>query len=395
MSSRGLSRAAGRIQPPVFAALQTRIDELTAKGVELIPLQIGDTHVAPPFAATRALAALHPEDSSLHRYGATAGLPELRTAIAHRLGADETGSYDAASEILIGNGGTHALYCAARAILDDGDEVILASPFWPLAPGIFSACGAIPVEAALTQRLYDEPTLDPYAVFESALSAKTKALYLISPNNPDGKVLTAAQLARIADFARANDLWVFSDEVYANVSYVMAPGCPGRSIATLPGMRERTVVLHSLSKSHALAGIRVGFCLAPAPVVALGRRVSTHSAFNVSVAMQRAAVAALEDEPFPATACATYRAVRDECAAALAGPGIRFHVPEGATYFFLDFGTPALPVLERAATRGVLLAPGHAFGVEYTNYARLCFTAVPPPKVLDGISRLRAALGGA
>lgn len=383
MSGRGLGKAAGRIQPPVFAALQTRIDELTARGTELIPLQIGDTHVAPPAAALRALAALQPEDTTLHRYGPTAGLPELRAAIARRIG----GGYDATTEILIGNGGTHALYCAARAILDDGDEVILASPYWPLAPGIFSSCGASPVEAALTQRLYDDPNLDPYAVLEAARSPRTKALYVISPNNPDGKVLTAAQLGRIADFAREHDLWVFSDEVYAEIAFVEAPP----SIAMLPGMRERTVVLHSLSKSHALAGIRVGFCLAPAPVVTLGRRVSTHSAFNVSVAMMRAAVAALEEEAFPRTACAAYRAVRDSAAEALTAAGLRFHLPEGATYFFLDFDTPALPVLERAVDRGVLLAPGHAFGADYTNYARLCFTAVPPAKVLDGIARLGQA----
>jgi len=386
MSARGLSRAAGRIQPPVFAALRTRIDELTARGVELIPLQIGDTHVAPPAGATRALAALQPDDSSLHRYGATAGIPELRAAIAKRLG----GAYDAASEVLVGNGGTHALFCAARAILDDGDEVILGSPYWPLAPGIFSSCGAIPVEAALTQRLYDDPTLDPFGILEAALSAKTKALYIITPNNPDGKVLTAAQLARIADFARSNDLWVFSDEVYADIVYLSGGDAPP-SIATLPGMRERTVVLHSLSKSHALAGIRVGFCLAPSSVVTLGRRVSTHSAFNVSVAMQRAAVAALADDAFPTNACAAYRAVRDSAGEALRAANIRFHQPEGATYFFVDFGAPALPILERAVERGVLLAPGHAFGAEYTNFARLCFTAVPPAEVLDGIARLRDA----
>jgi aspartate/methionine/tyrosine aminotransferase len=316
----------------------------------------------------------------LHRYGATAGTNELRSAIARKTGRD------AASEILIGNGGTHALFCAARAVLDDGDEVILASPYWPLAPGIFTACGAIPVEAPLTQRLYASPALDPYAVFEAARTPRTKAIYYITPNNPDGKVLSAAQLARIADFARDHDLWVFADEVYSDIAFVDVPP----SIALLPGMAERTIALHSLSKSHALAGIRVGYFAAPASVVALGRRVSTHSAFNVSVAMQRAALAALADADFPPAARDTYRKVRDDCAAALSG--IDFHLPEGATYFFLDFKSPALPILERAVDRGVLLAPGHAFGVEYTNFARLCFTAVPPAKALEGIARLKAAL---
>lgn len=379
-----LSRTASRIQPPVFAALQTRIDELTAKGAELIPLQIGDTHVAPPAAATDALAALERTDASLHRYGATAGTAELRGAIAARLGRE----VDPVTEILVGNGGTHALYCAARAVLDEGDEVILASPYWPLAPGIFTSCGAFPVEAPLTQRLYDDPSLDPYAIFEAARTPKTRAIYLISPNNPDGKVLSAAHLERIADFARAHDLWVFADEVYDEVVFGERPP----SIATWPSMRERTIELHSLSKSHALAGIRVGYVAAPAPVVALGRRVSTHSAFNVSVAMQRAALAAIADAAFPSSACATYRDVRDQCSKALREAGLRFHEPEGATYFFVDFGAPALPILERAVERGVLLAPGHAFGADYANFARLCFTSVPPAKVLDGIARLAAAV---
>lgn len=378
-----LSAAAQRIQPPVFAALQTRIDELTAKGAELIPLQIGDTHVAPPSRATDALASLERSDTSLHRYGATAGLPELRSAIAKRLGRE----VDPMGEILIGNGGTHALFCAARAVLDDGDEVILASPYWPLAPGIFTACGAHPVEAPLTQRLYDDPSLDPFAIFEAVRTSKTRAIYFISPNNPDGKVLSSVHLARIADFAREHDLWVFADEVYDEVVFGERPA----SIATLAGMRERTIELHSLSKSHALAGIRVGYVAAPASVVSLGRRVSTHSAFNVSVAMQRAALAAIADADFPPSACATYRKVRDDCAAALEKAKLRFHLPEGATYFFVDFGAPALPILEHAVERGVLLAPGHAFGAGYANFARLCFTSVPPAKVLEGIARLASA----
>jgi aspartate/methionine/tyrosine aminotransferase len=380
-----LSTAAQRIQPPVFSALQTRIDELTAKGVELIPLQIGDTHVAPPALATEALASLERDDASLHRYGATAGVVELRAAIAKRLGRD----VDPVNEILVGNGGTHALFCAARAVLDDGDEVILASPYWPLAPGVFTACGAYPIEAPLTQRLYEEGSrVDPYDVFASKLTGKTRAVYFISPNNPDGKVLGSVQIARIADFAREHDLWVFADEVYDDVVFGTRPP----SIATLPGMRERTIELHSLSKSHALAGIRVGYVAAPASVVSLGRRVSTHSAFNVSVAMQRAALAAIADASFPRRTCETYRQIRDECAAALRKANLRFHLPEGATYFFLDFGTPALPILERAVERGVLLAPGHAFGADYANFARLCFTSVPPAKVIEGIARLASAI---
>lgn len=397
-----LSTTAARIRPPVFADLQARIDALAGKGLELVPLQIGDTCIAPPASARRALAAIDPDDASLHRYGPTAGVAALRAAIARnvkRHGLD----VDAEAEILVGNGGTHALFCAARAVLDPGDEVLMASPYWPLAPGIFTSCGATPVDVPLTQRLYADPTLDAGAIFAAAITPRTKGIYVISPNNPDGKVLSRAQLSSIAKVACDHDLWVFSDEVYADISFAG----DHVSIASLPGMRDRTVVLHSMSKSHALAGSRVGFVVAPPPVVMSGRRVSTHTAFNVSVAMQRAAIAALEEEDFPRNACAQYRDARDRTAKALAQAGdrVRAHLAEGATYLFLDFAPaftamapdragerPLLALLERAVDRGVLLAPGDAFGASYDACARLCYTAVPIDKVVAGVERLLDAL---
>jgi aspartate/methionine/tyrosine aminotransferase len=399
-----LSSTAARIRPPVFADLQSRIDALAARGEQLVPLQIGDTWLAPPAAASRVLAEIDASDASIYRYGPTAGLPALREAIAktvRRHGLD----VDPVDEVLVGNGGTHALFCVARAVLDAGDEVLMASPYWPLAPGIFTACGAIPVEVPLTQRLYQDESqdesLDAGALFAAAITPRTKAIYVISPNNPDGKVLRRHQLERIAAVAREHDLWVFSDEVYAETVFEGAHV----SIASLPDMRDRTIVLHSMSKSHALAGCRVGFAIAPGAVVASGRRVSTHSAFNVSIVMQRAALAALADESFPKAAKATYRDARDRAVKALAGAPVKAHRADGATYLFVDFAPafeamgperagarPLFALLERAVDRGVLLAPGDAFGAGYETCARLCTTAVPIDRVLVGIDRLLDAL---
>lgn len=387
--SRSLSRTAARIRPPVFSELQARIDRLAASGQEIVPLQIGDTHRLPPAAARKALAELEGDDASLYRYGATAGVAALREAFAARLrghGRD----VDPTNEIHVGNGGTHALFCAARALLDDGDEVLLASPWWPLAPGIFTSCGAVPVEVPLTQRLYEDPAFDVAAALAAKITPRTKAIYFISPNNPDGKVLGRRELDAIAAVAKEHDLWVFADEVYADTLF---DGREHVSIATLPGMRERTVTLHSLSKSHALAGLRIGFVVADGATIAAARRVSTHSAFNVPVAMQRAALAAVADESFPREARAEYESARDATVRALSGAPVRFHVADGATYLFVDFGRPVLPILERAVDRGVLLAPGDAFG-SYGTFARLCFTAVPVEAVVRGIERLREALDG-
>ncbi len=389
-----LSQAALRIKPAAFADLQSRIDAATARGEDLVPLQIGDTHLLPPVAARRALAAQQPDDASLFRYGPTAGLPELRNVLAERLregGLD----LDPAVEILVGNGATHALYCAARAVLDSGDEVLLSAPYWPLASGIFSACGAFPVEVPLTSRLYDDQATDPADVLRAFVGPRTKAIYFVSPNNPDGKVWARRDLERVADLAREHDLWVFADEVYADTVF------EGEhvSIATLPGMRERTVVLSSVSKSRALAGLRVGFVGAPEPVIATARRVSTHTAFNVPVAMQRAAHAALLDRDFPNEARRVYRAARDAGYERLTGAGIEVHRPEGATYFFVDLapvlaetGATLLAVLARAVDRGVLVTPGSAFGEAFGSWARLCFTSVPEDRMLVGIDRLLEAI---
>ena len=169
------------------------------------------------------------------------------------------------------------------------------------------------------------------------------------------------------------------------------------SLAMLPGMAERTLAAYSFSKSHALAGARVGYVLAPEEVVSLARRVSIHTVFNVPVASQRVALEALGDAAWVGTARSDYRAARDVTARAFEGTGARFALPEGGVYFFPDFapvlgGRPLRVLLERAIERGVLLAPGEAFGAAFPTHARLCFTSAPLPQVLEGIDALKRAI---
>ena len=384
-----LSRSSLEVRPGVFAELQAQIDAVAARGGDLIPLQIGDTCREPP-----ALTPVSARD--LHPYGATAGLAELRAALAthmtsHALGPEKI---DPQTEIALGVGATHALFCAAKSILDPGDEVLLASPYWPLAHGIITACGARAVEVPFTSRLYEDPSLDPFSIFEAALTPKTKALYVINPNNPDGKVLTRAQVSRIADFAIQHDLWVISDEVYAHLTF----DAPHVSLARFPKMAERTITAFSFSKSHALAGARVGAIVASSAVVAAARRVSVHSAFNVPVSMQRAALEALAaGDEWIADARASYRAARDAVLDALAGAPVRVDRAEAGTYVMIDFSSVLgerrlSELLSLAIDRGVLVAPGEAFGAASAKSARLCFTSVPLPRVLEGVGRLRAAI---
>jgi aspartate/methionine/tyrosine aminotransferase len=390
-----LSESAGAIRPGVFADLQAQIDAHLARGGELIPLHIGDTYLDPPQSSRfGSVIEMHGADDGLYRYGACAGLAELRTAIAEEIQGRRTFAGVTAANVLLGAGATHALFCAARSILEPGDDVLLAAPYWPLAPGIVQACGARVVEVPFTSRLYADPYLHAGDLLRAALTPRTRAIYLITPNNPDGKVLSREQLSSVATFARENNLWVIADEVYADYTF----GLPHISIASLPEMADRTITAYSFSKSHALAGARVGYVVASEEVIRAAQRLSTHTVFNVPVLMQRAAVAALAAGPrWVERASLIYRNSLEAAVDALRGTSVRFSVAEGGAYLFLDFepvlgDRPLGVLLERAIERGVLLAPGEAFGKGYGKHARLCFTAVPLPRLLEGIAKLRGVV---
>lgn len=392
---RPTSRVSGAIRAGVFAELERAIAARRRAGGDLVGLHIGDTHLSPPKAARFDVAARGRPDAELYGYGATAGLPVLREAIAAQLearGRALPGATEA--NVLLGVGATHALACAVRAVVDPGDDVLLAAPYWPLAHGIIVQAGARPVEVPLTSRLYAEPGLDVGAVLEAALTERTRAVYFITPNNPDGKVLSREPLGAIARFACAHDLWVIADEVYADYTY---GGRSHVSIARLAGMAERTLCAYSFSKSHALAGARVGAVVAPAPVVAAARRISVHTVFNVPVVSQRVALAALADSAWVQAAHEEYLAARDLAAGALRAANVSFSLAEGGVYLFCDFSdrvgqAPLAPLLERIIEQGVLLAPGAAFGAAYARCARLCFTAVARPELERGLEALVRAL---
>jgi aspartate/methionine/tyrosine aminotransferase len=391
-----LSATASLLRSSVFADLAARIDARTKSGGDLVELHIGDCHRAPPETARFGRLDEEGHDASLYRYGAIAGLESLKEAFAARLAANAMGpaAVDPATEVLVSCGATHAIFCAARAILDPGDEVLVAAPYWPLSVGVLRAAGAVPIEVPLTTRLYANPNADAAEAFERAFTPKTRALYLITPNNPDGKVLSRAHLDRIAEFARARHLWVVADEVYADYVYEGAH----TSIARLDGMRDRTLSIYSLSKSHALAGARVGFAVGPSRVIDVARRIATHTVFNVPVATQRIALAALQTPPiWTDTARLEFRAAREDTLRAMDGSGVLAQRPDGGSYLFVDFapvldGRPLQELLERAIDRGVLLAPGSGFGDAFGTWARLCFTSVPRTRLLEGVARLREAI---
>jgi aspartate/methionine/tyrosine aminotransferase len=315
----------------------------------------------------------------------------LKEAIAEHLALARGHGWATPGRILLGVGATHALFCAAKTILDPGDEVILCAPYWPLAPGVFHACGARLVDADLSQALYADPSADVGEILRARLGPRTRGVYFVSPNNPDGKVLSADHLAAILAFAEAHDLWIFADEVYADIVYEGAHA----SMGAIEAARDRTVILHSFSKSHALAGARVGYAIVPEAVLGAAHRVSTHTVFNVPLASQELCARALEHGPaWSRGVLAEYTRTRDLVVAALArARDLSFFAPEGGAYVFVDFtrrigGDPPRALWERFIEAGVLVAPGAAFGASYASWARICFTGAPRDEVLRAIDRL-------
>ena len=377
--------------PGVFADLQARIDERVRAGESIIPLHIGDTYLEPTKAAQAELREVALSDFA---YGPTAGTAGLRLAITEKLARALPGAHvDPTCEVLVGAGGTHAFFCVANALLGEGDEVIVAAPYWPLTPGVFAATGCTIREVVITSEWLQGREVDLEVVLGAALTPKTRAIYFASPNNPDGKVWSADSLERLAAFAERHDLWVFADEVYADLVYEGAH-VSARAIAKL---HDRLIVIHSLSKSHALAGMRLGFVVAPKDVVDAARRVSVHTAFNVPTLLQRVGSSALRTgEPWIDAARETYRDARGVALAELRRHEIPAVSGEGATYCFVDAtsaldGRPLKVLLERALDEGVLVTPGDASGSAFAGWARICFTSCRVPQLTAGIEALSRA----
>ncbi len=377
-----LSSAAMELRESIFSRLAGRL----AAHPDPVPLHLGDTYLAPPASTLRL------DPAQALRYGAPSGHPRLVTALVDKL-ARRNGLVVSPDEVLVTCGATHALAAAARALLEPGDEVLTPTPHWPLIRGIVTNVGARPVEVELSQRLYADPSLDPAALLAPHLTSRTAAIYVTTPNNPDGKVLSRAQLEALARFAIAHDLWVIADEVYEDLLYTGEHV----SIASLPGMRARTVTAFSLSKSLALAGYRLGYAVGPSSVLEAVRKIANHTIYNVPEVLQEAAARVLgsdEERAWHAATLTTYAEARALVASRLPAPA---HTPDAGTYFLLDLRALAAardgtiwPLVEDLLADGVSVSPGEQFGAAFSAHARICYSAVPLDRLAIGLERLRA-----
>jgi N-succinyldiaminopimelate aminotransferase len=356
-----LSAAGNAVPASIFARLREHLATFTG---DVIPLQIGDTHLHPP-ATLDDISWHDPRD--LYAYGAPGGWQPLVDEIAAARGLTT-------ANVQIAVGATHALSCAVQALCDRGDEMVLLTPHWPLIKGIALAHGVTPVEI-------------PYDA-EIPITPRTTAIYVASPNNPDGAMLDDARRRYLAELASHHGLWLLSDEVYEHYAYDAAHA-PLAQLAP-----DRTITVFSFAKSYAQAGLRVGYALGPEGAITAIRKLVNHSVYNVPVAMQRAAHHALRTGgSWVDSARSRYRGARDSAHTRLVAPAA---IPPGGAYLWVDFsrwtGGDCMPVLEKIAAAGVLLAPGWAFGDACGSHARLCFTGVDEHRLDEGIDRINRVL---
>ena len=384
-----LSAPAAALPASIFARL---VERAKKSGQAMFPFHLGDSCLTPPPAALLDARPWGEGCAKLYAYGPPAGEPELLDAVVTKL-AEKNKISATTSMLQVTAGATHGFSCVARAVLDPGDEIVALTPRWPLIRGHILSVGGVLVEAP-TPAAGDLVGLQ--TALESKIGPRTAALYFITPNNPDGRVLSHAELDVIADVARRHNLWVLADEVYEDYVYEGTHV----SIATLPGMAERTITAYSFSKSYACAGLRVGYVVAPEPMTVAIRKLANHSVYNVPRALQAAALGALrEGASWLERAREELRATRDVAVGAIPA-GLPFRRPAGGAYVFVDLASVAErgdigPALERLADAGVLVAPGDAFGRDFATWVRVCYTAVPRGAVVEGLLKMAVVLGRA
>lgn len=370
----------------VFSRLAARAKEHSGP---VHPLHIGDTWME-PLEAARAEAQRTANHPRMHNYAPVQGQPELLDAIVDHLARRGDQLIDR-EMVQVVSGATAGLSVVSEALLDPGDEVILPAPFWPLIRGIITKRGAHAVEVPFYDRI-DDDDFDVEAALESAVTDKTAAIYVNSPHNPTGRILSDRDVAAIAQVAERHDLWIFSDEVYEELYFGGAPPFP---VWARSDFQLRCVAVHSVSKAYGLAGSRVGWAHGPPRAMEAIRGVQTYSTYCAARPMQLgAAVALREGAEWLATARRSYEDAAERTARTL---GIR--KPDGGTFAFFDpsehrrRGEDPLDLLERCLDAGVLLTPGAASGKDYASWVRLCFTSVPPDELQEALDAIAPILG--
>ena len=343
--------------------------ELVQNTTGVISLGVGEPDFATPWHIREA--AIYALERGRTQYTSNLGLLKLRECISKYVGHHYGVTYNPVTEILVAVGVSEALDLALRAVLNPGDEVIYHEPCYvSYAPSVVLA-HAKPVPVAC--RAEDAFAVTAEAI-EAVITPKSKVLLISFPTNPTGGTMTREQLLKIAAVAIKHDLLVITDEIYSELTF------EGEhvSIASLPGMRERTIFLHGFSKAYAMTGFRIGYACGPAPLIDAMMKVHQYAIMCASIISQEAAIEALtRGEPATAEMREQYKLRRNFIVKALNDMGLKCHLPRGSFYAFPNIESTGLNSKDFAIgllqQEKVACVPGGAFGPSGEGFVRCCF----------------------
>ncbi|MFD3164974.1 methionine aminotransferase [Herpetosiphon sp. NSE202] len=312
-----------------LAGFDTSIfSEISALATQYQAINLGQgfpDFAGPAFLKDAACSAIN---ADLNQYAPSTGLPTLRAAIARTWERHTKAAVNPETEITVTSGATEALFATIMALINPGDEVIIFEPYYDAYPPNVLMAGGIPRYVRLSEPRWDVD----FAQVRAAITPQTKAIILNTPHNPTGKVWSRAELSQLAAIAIEHDLLVFSDEVYDRLVFEDHQHC---SIATLPGMWERTVTISSTGKTFSVTGWKIGYAIAPNPLTEAIRRVHQFVTFASATPLQVAAVVGLNaGEPYERQLLQFYSARRAQLVKALGDAGLYVLPPQG-TYFVM------------------------------------------------------------
>ncbi|HMK44399.1 MAG TPA: pyridoxal phosphate-dependent aminotransferase [Dissulfurispiraceae bacterium] len=390
-----LSERARAIKPSPTLAMDAKAKGMKAQGVDVVNFGVGEPDFdTPDHIKEAAIKAIR---EGFTKYTPVGGIDELKDAIIAKLSADNGLHYER-DEVVVSCGAKHSLYNIAQALYGPGDEVLIPAPYWVSYPDQVQLNDASPVIVETSED--DQFMLRPEQLAKK-ITSKTRALILNSPSNPTGFAYNRSALAEVAALAVKHDFYVISDEIYEKLVYDGAEHC---SIASLGAeIKERTIVVNGLSKSHAMTGWRIGYAAGPKDVIKAMTNIQSQSTSNPNSIAQKAAVVALKGpQDFVEMMRSEFDKRRTFLVDALnAIPGVRCRKPNGAFYAFPDVSAfygkkagdrvinnsrdAALYLLEVA---NVALVHGEAFGAD--RYIRLSY-ATSMDNLKKGVERIAAA----
>jgi aminotransferase len=383
-----LERAISQRARAVTPGQRGQLLDMAAGVKDLIALARGDPDLSTPLHIVEA--AKQALDQGYTHYTHWAGMPELRKAIADKLWQDNSIRVDPETEVLVTTGAQEAVFLVCLALLDPGDEILVPDPHYMTYDTAIALAGAKAVLVPTFEK--DDFEVQPEEIVRH-ITTQTKAVLLVSPNNPTGGIIRPETVREIAALAEKHNFIVISDEIYEKFIY---DDVQLLSIASLPGMRERTVTINGFSKTYAMTGWRIGYLSAPAGFIRALEALKHTVSICAPAVSQAAALAALTgSQDCIQEALATYAERRLVLMKGLDELGLSYGRPHGTFYVFASVAATGLSSMDFAITllqkAQVLVLPGSSFGPNGEGFVRFSLVA-PLPRLEEAIERMKRAL---